>query len=53
MTGETKGIYEKAAKERMKAGVAVDPSANLHEGKGRASDQAAKAFGVGGLSVIG
>lgn len=45
-------MFEKAAKERMLAGKAADPKANLPEGcKGEARDQAAAAMGVSGRSV--
>ena len=47
-----KPIFEARAKERMLAGVKIDPNANLPEGcKGQSRDEAAKAVNVSPRSV--
>lgn len=46
VAGRAKDFYAEQAKGRMLAGKKADPSENLREGSGRASDQAGAAVGV-------
>lgn len=51
VVARARGIYDKAAAERMKAGKKADPMENLPQGKGAARDAAGEAVGVSGKTV--